>query len=310
MPLFADKLLWLDKIESSYGTDPTPAANANAVMAFDLELNPFEVNDVQRKPATPWFRGAETKIANLHAMASYYVELAGSGTAGAAPAYGPALRAAGFAETINVGTDVQYLPVSAGFESAAAYFNVDGQRHKLLGGRASCVFEFIANETPKLRMQRTALYTAPGASAFPASPDFSSYKSALVVGKANTPTFTLHGVACVLRSLKVDMGQQVEHRDLVGSETVQITGRAPTAELLIEAPPLGTQDWFAVAKAETINALQLIHGSAAGAIIQLDLAKVKVLKPRYERDGRVLMLRMGLDVLPNAGDDEVKLTVK
>lgn len=308
MSLYFEKLLWVDKRETTYGVDAAPLG-AQAVLAFDVNIMPLEVGEVQRRPATPYFRAAETLIANKSVKIDYWVEGAGSGAAGTAPAFGTALRASGFAEQINAGVDVQYLPVSAGYESASGYWFMDGQRHKVLGGRSTAKFTAVANDVPKLIFSRVGLYAAPGASA-PPTPDFSAYRKPLVVGQANTPTFTIHGVACVLRSFSVDLGQTLAHRDLVGSETVQITGRAPSGEVLIEAPPLGTKNWFDAVTAETVDALQLIHGSVAGSIVQVDLPKVKLRKPRYESDGGVAMLRMDLDVLPNAGDDEVKFTFK
>ena len=56
-------------------------------------------------------------LANQHVEITFEVELAGSGSAGTAPAWGPIIRACGFSETISASTSVTYAPVSSSFES-------------------------------------------------------------------------------------------------------------------------------------------------------------------------------------------------
>lgn len=309
MPLLFDKLVLLAKREVTYATDPTPVAG-DAVLAFDVEITPFEANDIERRPATPWFRAAEQIPAGRHVILEFSVEASSSGAAGTAPAHGSALlRGSGHAEVINVGVDVQYNLISAAYESATLYWFMDGQRHRVLGWRGSMRFEARANQRPMHRFRGIGLYTGPTASAPPA-PSFTAWRKPQIVSQAQTPTMTIHGTAVVLRSLSIDLGQRVVHRDLVGSESVQILGRSPSGEALIEAPALGTKDWFASAAAETLGALQMIHGVGAGNIVQVDAPQVKVMKPAYQNEDGAAMLRLGLNILPSAGDDEIKFTFK
>jgi hypothetical protein len=46
MPLLTRKRLIVAKIESTYGTDPTPTG-ANAILVRNLEITPLEVGDCQ-----------------------------------------------------------------------------------------------------------------------------------------------------------------------------------------------------------------------------------------------------------------------
>lgn len=309
MPFFYEKLLIVAKRETTYGTDATPAG-ADAVLAFNVEFTPLANNPVERKPAASYFRGVEQMPSGIHTEIKFAVELASAGAAGTAPAFGAAiLRACGFAETINAGVDVQYLPISGGYESATLYFNLDGQRHKMLGFRGSVALDFKANQRPMLVISGSGLWATPSATA-PPTPDFTAYKLPLIVGATNTPTATLHGTALILRALNIDIGHKVVYRDLVGSESVQIFGRAPKGDIMFEAPSVATKDWFTVAKLGTQAALQIIHGSGAGNICQIDAPKIRVGSARYENEDGAAMLRLDLNVLPNTGDDEIKFTFK
>ena len=106
----------LAKIETTYGTDPTPAA-ANAILTSGLQRSLYEGNVVTRELDRETLGNDETVNTAPYVMIEFAVELAGAGTAGDAPDYGVLLRACGFAETIDAGVDVEYAPVSSGFES-------------------------------------------------------------------------------------------------------------------------------------------------------------------------------------------------
>ena len=68
----------------------------------------------KRDPLSPiraYFGNSEQLPAGIHSELDFEVELAGSGAAGTAPAWGPLIRACGMSETITAATDVKYAPV-------------------------------------------------------------------------------------------------------------------------------------------------------------------------------------------------------
>lgn len=213
------------------------------------------------------------------------------------------------AETINIGVDVQYDPVSSGEESVSMYFYMDGILHKLIGSRGNIKISARANENPMLTFSFIGLFVDPTDAANPTL-TLTGWTAPIAVNKANTPTFTLHTFAAVMASLELDLGNVMAHRDLVNSESVQIVDANGSGAVSIEAPALATKDFFAIAKAGTLGALQLIHGTVAGNIVQVDAPKVQVGAPGYGDSDGVAMLNMGLTVTPDAGDDELKITVK
>ncbi|MEL6888376.1 MAG: hypothetical protein AAFO86_06670, partial [Pseudomonadota bacterium] len=90
-----DKIMAID-IETTYGTDASPAG-ADAVLAKQVTLSPMEGNDLDRELELPYFGSQGTIPVELHAKLAFEVELAPSGTAGTAPAWGKLLRACGCA---------------------------------------------------------------------------------------------------------------------------------------------------------------------------------------------------------------------
>jgi len=92
----------LAKIESTYGTDPAPTGAANAILLTGKPaLTPIEAVNVQRGIIRPYFGNADVLPSSIYAKLDFEVEIAGSGTAGVAPAWGPLMRACGLSETIT-----------------------------------------------------------------------------------------------------------------------------------------------------------------------------------------------------------------
>ncbi|HYD79843.1 MAG TPA: hypothetical protein VEC06_08540 [Paucimonas sp.] len=100
MPLRTRKRSILSKIEAIYGTDPTPTGSANAIRVMNLDINPLKSELVPRESIKPYFGNDEQVLAACYCEVSFEVEVAGSGTAGTAPAVGPLLRACAMSETI------------------------------------------------------------------------------------------------------------------------------------------------------------------------------------------------------------------
>lgn len=310
-----DKKVILLKPEVTYGVDAVPTGAANAILALNVTFDPNPQTALERKPLRPFLGNVRRPIAGRHVALQFDVEIASAGAAGTAPKYGPALRASGWAETINVAVDVQYDPVSGGYESATSYFDMDGDEHKIPGLRGNVALVYAAGEVPVYRHSFLGLQVDPSEVALPAA-DFSGFREPVPVDPANTPTFTLDGFAARLQSLTVDLQQRSVFRQRVNSESVDITGREPTGSVVIEAPDLTDKDYFAIAKGQgngttPLSVLQLVHGTVAGDIVQLDLPAVQLINPRYREIEGITHLEMDLNPTPTAaGDDEIKITVK
>ena len=138
MPLLSRKRLLLAKLETTVGTDPTPVVGSDAILVRNIEVTPLEVDTVNRELIRPFLGQADQLLAQQRVLINFEVELAGSGSAGTAPAYGPLLQACRCTETVVSSTSVTYAPNSdATPKSVTIYFNNDGVLHKATGCRGT-----------------------------------------------------------------------------------------------------------------------------------------------------------------------------
>lgn len=96
---FKRKLL-LSKIEATGGVDPTPTPALNAIEIRNVQYQPLEAQYQANNPETPFYGNGTEVMVSQAARLAFDIALAGSGTAGTAPAFGPLLRGAGFAERL------------------------------------------------------------------------------------------------------------------------------------------------------------------------------------------------------------------
>ena len=313
MALYWRKKVLLAKIETTYGTDPTPTGVANAILAVDVKLNPMEGQDIERGLDLPWFANDGTIPADLHMKLSFKVELQASGALGVAPAWGPLIRACGWAQTIVASTSVTYNPISSGLESATFYLNIDGQLHVMKGARGTCKLTIGAQSIPYLEFSFQGLFAVPTDTAAP-TPTLTGFKDPLAASAANTPVFTLGGVSLVLRSLTFDFGNKLENRFLIGgssaAHSVQITDRAETLEMNVEAVAMSTLNPFSLAQAMTTSVVALQHGTAAGYRATLNVPALQLQRPA-NLDNTQNILEWPLRGIPKpvSGNDQATLVL-
>lgn len=308
MALKMRKAILLAKLETVYGTDSTPTGGANAILVRNMNLTPLEAEFVSRDLIRPYFGSSEQLPVGTRCMIDFEVELAGSGTAGTPPAWAPVLKACAFTETDGASDDV-YDPNSTAADSLTLYYNLDGVLHKILGARGDVSFDLQAKQIPVMKFKFIGLYGGVTDTAAP-TPTYTAFQQPKPVDTTWTPTGTLHGVTPVIAGLSIDMNNQVVHRKLIGAESVIITDRRPSGQITFEANTVAIKDWWTTARNATLAALQVVHGTVAGNIIQIDAPKVQVGVPTYVDQDGVAMLQCALTFTPNAGNDEIKITAK
>lgn len=302
------KIAALAKIETTYGVDAVPTGLANALLLSDVTVTPMEGDRVSRDVIQPYFGDQGFVIAGIYTKVECSIEAAGAGVAGNAPAYSAMMRAAGLAEILTAGTKAEYKPVSANAESASIYINLDGVNHAMLGARGSVSLSLTPKQIPKFKFTMWGLFGPIADTVLPAT-TLTGFQRPLVVSKTNT-TFSLHGLAAVMESFSVDLGNQVEPRMLVNSETIEIVDRKVSGTTVIEAVPLATKDWYAAARNSAVGALSAIHGTAAGNIVEIASPSVQVGQPAYGNTQGILNTSLPLAFCPSAGDDEITIRVR
>ena len=144
MALLNRRRIVLAKIESTYGTDSSPSASLNAILVRNLDVTPLDADIVSRDVVRPYMGSQGNLIAGQKVGVSMEIELAGSGTAGSAPAFGVLLRACGLAEaltaapvtgTAQAGTTTSITLAAAGTSAVDGAYN--GMAINLTGGAGS-----------------------------------------------------------------------------------------------------------------------------------------------------------------------------
>lgn len=306
MALTRNRLL-LAKAEATYGTSAAPDGS-NALLVSNLEVQPLNVDLLDRELITPWLGNSEKVVSQRMVQVTFDVELAGSGTAGTAPAYGPVLMACGFAEAVDSGVSVTYTPVSADFDSVTLDFNADGTKHLVTGARGTCTINLNTGEIPKISFEMMGIYNAASAAAA-ASPTFANQADPVVVNSANTTGVSIFSYASCLEAFSMALNNETPFRQLAGcSQQVLITNRAPGGELTIEAPALGSKDFFAAVSAQTLGAITWQHGQSAGNICTFTAGTCNLDSPSYADSDGVQMLSLPYAAIPtSAGNDELSL---
>ena len=309
MALTRKKFL-LAKIESTYGTDPSPVAGTNAIQVTKLEVTPIESDNVQAA-SYQGFIGNSTRgtlVANKRVSVTFEVELGGSGTAGTAPAFGPLLQAAGMSEVVVSSTSVTYAGVSSSFSSATLYCFYDGTRHKITGARGTVTFNMTAGQFPTASFQFIGIYNAPDGTAA-STFTVANQAAALEVNDTNVTTCTFHGVTSTrLESIDLALNNALTYKETASSQEVLITDRAAGGTAVIEAPVIGTTDFFAKAVASATGASTIVIGATGGNIVTLNAPQTDITGCSYGDTNGVISLSMPYLALPTtAGDNEVSL---
>ena len=305
------KRFLIAKIESTYGTDPTPVGGSDAIQVTNLEVTPIESDNVQAA-AYQGFIGNSTRatlVANKRVSVTFDVELAGSGAAGTAPAFGPLLKSCGLSETTVASTSVTYAGVSSSFDSATIYCFYDGTRHKITGARGSVSFNFTAGQFAVASFNFIGIYNAPDNTALSGTFTVANQAAALEVNDTNMTTATFFGETSQrIESFDLALNNELIYKETASNKEVIITNRAPGGTAVIEAPAIGTTDYFADAIGVSTASSSLVLGATAGNIVTLTAAQTDVTGVSYGDTNGVISLSMPFLALPTtAGNNEVSL---
>ncbi|MEY2654568.1 MAG: hypothetical protein RLZZ524_1596 [Pseudomonadota bacterium] len=310
----------LAKIESAYGTDPTPTGTANSILVSNLSINPLNAGNVDRALIRPYFGAGEQLLGTAYVECGFDVEIAGAGTAGVAPAYGPLLKACGFAETVTASTRVEYLPSTPGTDSVTIYWYDDGLLHKAIGARGTIQIKATIGIKPVFSFRFLAIDGGVTATAN-ATTTLTAFRTPLVVTDTNTGDLTIGGTynstsvtvgggtAYPSQGFEMDLGNAVNHTPLLGGESVDITDRSVSAKFNLDLTAAQEASFMTNVKAATLQTVGIVHGTAAGNKVLFWGTQVQLISPsKAEVNGRRLI---GFDsrFTPSTGNDELRIVV-
>ena len=299
--------LILAKIETTYGTDSSPAGT-NAVLVRNLEIQPLLSETVNRELVRPFLGQSDQLLSQTRVEVSFEVELAGSGTAGTAPAYGAVLRSCGLSETLVTSTSATYAPISSSFESCTIYYHQDGIRHKVTGCRGTFEMNCEVGQIPVISFTMTGIYNAPTDVTLP-TPTYTNQATPVIFKEGNTTSFSAFSYAGCLMSYSFNMANDVIYRELVGcTKEILITNRAPSGTVVIEAPTITAKDFFTIATGTTTGSITFQHGQTAGNRVTMTTAQSDLGNITYSDQDGIQMLNLPFIAVPtSAGNNEMSL---
>jgi hypothetical protein len=243
--------LILAKIETTYGTDPTPTAAANAILCEIPEIEIIQ-QSLERKNIKSYMGGLARVNIGQGVKISFKTELKGSGTAGTAPEIGPLFRACNYTETLVALTSAAYAPNSSvtDSESVTIWVWVHNLLHKIVGCRGTFVIDLKAGEYGTVSWEMTGIYA--GAIDAPVQ---SGTFNATVPARFVSAAFAIDSYAAIIENLKINAGNDIARRASANASTGMLSyfvkERNVTGEIDPEAPALGAGSILTLASAPT-----------------------------------------------------------
>jgi hypothetical protein len=306
----------LAKIETTYGTDAAPSGAADAILASNFSSVPLSANFIDRALVRPFLGTSDRLMGYTWKELSFDVEIAGSGAAGTAPAYGKLLRGCGFAETITAGSRVEYNPISAAFESLTLYYYDDGLLHKLLGARGTVDVKMPIGAKPIMSFKFTGMDGGEAAASNP-SLTLTAWQAPLAVTNVNTGQLTLGctysagalsaGTQYPSQGLDASLGAKVTYQELVGSSLVNITDRDPSGKITLDLTAAQEVTLYSSIKGMTKQGLGMVQGTVAGNKFLFFAPATQLMKPSKVDDNGRRLIGFDVDFAPSAGNDEWRL---
>lgn len=308
MVLLVNRRQILAKIESTYGTDPTPAGT-NAIEITELSFAKEGARMTNPAVLKSTLGQRAQSYGGTLGTLTFSCWLRGSGTAGTAPEIDPLLRSCSMGVTNVPATSDTYAPVSTGQESCTIYFQEDGMQHKLTGCRGSFSATLEAGMPAKLSFTMTGHYLSVPTDTALATPTFDATVSPTMV---NLSSMTVDSYAASIASLSFDMGMSLampaEFVAADGYGEIIQTTRAVTGSIDPLATLVATYDWETKWRTMASVAINTgVVGSTAGNRWQLQFPTAQYIEMNPgDRDG-IITRQISFAANENAGDDELSL---
>lgn len=305
---YVENLAVLGKMETVYGQNSTPTPLLNAMMLVNATIEPLVGEDLDRELTLPYMGHQGVILDGNYCRITAEIEIAGSGTPGTPPPYSPILRSCGMREVITATTSVSYTPISRLFESSCYYFNDDGVNHVMIGSRGTLTWQLTPKRIPRFSMTMTGISGTISDIPVPVV-DLDAFIDPVPINLENTE-FTLHGWSGACEGITFDLGNQIEPRFLINSESIEQTGRKMTGSAIFEAALLAEKNWLQTAKSHQTGALLATHGTEAGNIVEIAAPRVQIGRLTYGETQGIRNNTLPLMFRPQTGNDEFSITFK
>ncbi len=296
------------KLETGYGVDAAPGVN-DVIIAFNPGIKVKEKR-LEDESVKPFLGGSPGLNIGEGFELDFETYLKNGGAAGTVGAMDPAWRAVYMSQTINAGTDVQYLPHDNKLtgESLTIYFYYyDGLLHKMTGARGTWDITIASNEYAKAKYSFHGKYGGIVSGTFPAP----NYEASDPIRVRNIG-FQLDGDATyVVDKIEFSGGISIQKRDDVnatdGVNMFYMDDRKTTCKM---SPEITKDKNFNTAwLGNNTHTLTLTIGSVGGNKVKIDCPKMQLTAwPGYGDKNGLVTQDCQFACLPDVGNDEIKFT--
>lgn len=314
------KTVILLALEAAIGVDAAPTGAANAMKAFDVSISPVETKDIKIDYIASYFGASETITGSVYSKFTFSTSLSGSGTAGTAPPWAPALMCGGVSELsgLTAPPRTEYLPATDSLKTATTNWHDDGLLHKMLAASCNVKLSALAGEAPKLTFEYTGLHTVPTV-----TPNvtgvLTAWKPPVAIRKANVMDIKLDcayaageltgGVGYNSGGLTLDFGNKVDFTDLLSEEDVSIGDRTITGSFSLQLSATQEAALIADMKAGTFHSMGFAIGTVDGNKVMLFAPALRLTKHKKEDKNGNRMIGWDFELKPVNGNDELRIVV-
>lgn len=313
------KTLILLKLETTYGVDAAPTGAANALLVSGLDIKPLNASNAKRNNVRPFFGGSEELPGPRYVTMDFSLEQTGPGTVATSPAWGAALQACGFAETLTATLRADYTLITNGAKSATIYWYDDGLLHKATGAYGNPTIKYPAGEIPSISFSFMGLYSTPTVVTTPAA-TLTAWKQPQVFMSANSSAISLGGthaagvapaivggVSYPSQGIEISVNNKIDFNALLGGETIDFSDRDVTAKVTFDLD--ATQEAAAYTAVETasLTTLGFQHGTVANQRILVWAPSVQRTNPSKAEVNGKRLVPFDLRLIPVAGNDELRI---
>jgi hypothetical protein len=302
------------KKEATYGIDAVPTVAVNAILSRNMSIPKVKTDQLDRQLDLNTRGRRKSGASNPSGGFNFEVELAGSGAAGTAPPWMVLNEAAGMsAPVLTAATSAvqKFALPGAAISSLSAYIDDDGERFKFLGCRGDLSgIDFSAGQYPFLSYEMMGMLAAvPFDNVAMSGAVLGAWKDPIEVNTDNSDFF-LGGFAGILAYARFEANAEIKLRNLVNGRYIQRGDHAMTGKIMIERPTLAAQNYYQRMINSDSIALQIVHGTVAGNILQMDAANVQILDVRGSKQDDVPMLELDVGLNAVAGGDDLVITAR
>ena len=305
------------KIETTAGTDASPTGSANAILVKDFTPPEYVANNIARNLVRGYFGASEELVGTAYAKCGFKVELAGSGTAGTAPAWGPLWQAcAGTESTLLTPSRVEYGLLSTAQKTLTIYWYDDGVLHKLTGSIGNAKLSAKVGGIFEADFEFMGVYNVITATAN-ATGTFTSWKTPPALTKANVVDVTLGGsyaagvitggTGYATTGITLDLGNKNSFTPTLSTESMDTTDRETTGTVEFDITAAQEVSFMSNVVSNTTQSLSMVIGTVAGNKNMLYAPSVQFVNPKKtELNGR-RTISYDMRMVPGSGNDEFKI---